>query len=243
MSLYRRHNLLTVPAIGNITFVGIGSAHADTASHSTNPSVVTPPGGMLAGDLAVLVSDVLETDANPAINNAGGQTWTFLGKRQCTAGPLSESVWMCTFNGTWSANPSVNNNSVAVCRSLFLLAFRPTKPGAKWVIHGAFTKTETTLGVSPTVATVVGQAVSRSSVQVAYWHSENALTHSSLTGSGWTQAGSAQYRNMAGNDMSTSFAYNIRKEAGAAINTSKTISSTPDPGCDHSIITFADSYM
>jgi hypothetical protein len=243
--LLENHELLKGPSIGNITFFGVASAHTDNSGYTTDPSTLTPPPSMLAGDLVILISSCRETTPYaPAINNGGGQAWSSLAISG-GAPAVSSKVFYCTFNGTWSANPSINNNSTATCRDLQMIAFRPTTSiGVNWVVHVASTRTEWIQDtVNPIVASESGQAVARPSVQICFWHKSTSNgTISTLTGTGWTQAGSQQYRNPSGVSKTIAYAYNIRQGQGSAISTSKSITAgTNNQGYSY-MVTFAENY-
>ncbi len=42
----------------SITYFGSASTPADGGTNTTNPTVVTPPGGMLAGDLVLMIARI-----------------------------------------------------------------------------------------------------------------------------------------------------------------------------------------
>jgi hypothetical protein len=101
-----------------ITYVGSASnptPDSATATLLTTPVAVTPP-TMQKGDLVVMIAQVRDTTTTMAISATGGQTWTSETQRNATA--IRMRIFWCTFNGTWSANPSVamgaTNNTVVM---------------------------------------------------------------------------------------------------------------------------------
>jgi hypothetical protein len=59
-----------------ITYYGSASRPADNGTNTSNPTAVTPPGGMLAGDLVLMIAQRRASSGTLAISNAGGQSWT-----------------------------------------------------------------------------------------------------------------------------------------------------------------------
>jgi len=174
-----------------------------TGTGTADPTAVTPPTGMQAGDLVFLIADARVASLTQAISQAGGQTWTSHAQQSATT--KSVRVFTCTFNGTWSANPSVSFGSTT-CNSAYMHVFRPPSTSYTWSVNVAQTSTNdttdpfsaltghTTTGTNPTV-TLQG------------WHSPDDNTWGSQTGTGWEVTGTAQYRNTSGSDQSASFAH------------------------------------
>ncbi len=184
-------------------YFGSASTPADNGSNSTDPVSVTPPASMLAGDLVVV--EVTEDTGGQTItvSNAGGQSWT---AEAAMNGNLSSRVLWCTFNGTWAANPSFDVSGTVTCESLVMHVFRGNGAGYAWEQDVAFAST--ILDVASGAITRAGlTTVGPNSLVVAGWTQVNVRTMSSLSGSGWAVAGSAQYRNLAGGDQVLAHAY------------------------------------
>ena len=58
----------------SITYFGSASTPADNGTNTTNPTAVTPPGSMQAGDLVLMIAQSRDSTATLAISNAGGQS-------------------------------------------------------------------------------------------------------------------------------------------------------------------------
>lgn len=194
-----------------------GSASSPTDNGTANEPLtqtVTPPSNMKKGDLVVLVA--LERTAAPssahAISATGGQTWsaaqTFAGANSCSA-----SVFSCTYNGTWSADPSVvyaaEGGTIAVTTVMHV--FRSSAP-VRWILDTAIAG-----GAEASASPVVISGISptqRVTITLACWVVPNASTWGTLSGTGWAVTGGAQYRNTAGSDLSGSFAHCVLDEQG-----------------------------
>ena len=113
----------------SITYFGSASTPADNGTNTANPTAVTPPGSMLAGDLVLMIGESRASSATLAISSAGGQSWTSgtqLNQTNCRI-----MLFWCRFNGTWSANPSVsfgNTNQHIVVMHVF----RPSNANSVW---------------------------------------------------------------------------------------------------------------
>jgi hypothetical protein len=190
---------------------GSSSTPADgaAATGTADPTAVTPPTGMLAGDLVFLIADARIASLTQAISNAGGQTWT--SHTQQSATTKSVRVFTCTFNGTWSANPSVSFGS-ATCNSAYMHVFRPPSTSYTWSVNVAQTSTNDTTSPFSALAghTTTG---TNPTVTLQGWHSPDDNTWGTLTGTGWEVTGTAQYRNTSGSDQSASFAHIISTTA------------------------------
>jgi hypothetical protein len=203
---------------------------------STTPVAVTPPGSMTKGQLVLMIGQCRDT-TTPTINVTGGQTWSSLAL--IAANNVHAVIFYCTFNGTWAANPSVNlGNGVGVSDSVFMHVFTPTKATNKWMVDVA---QQTSTYGAVTVLPITGQTtVKNSTVSFAGWMIGQNYTYSSLTGSGWTTTGLAQYRNAGGNNQSATFAHKIQIVAGATGNVQVTQSTANANGPATVIVTFAE---
>lgn len=189
-----------------------GSATTNTA----DPTAVTPPAGMKAGDLVFMIGDARIASLTLAISQAGGQTWTTHAAISATT--KSVRVFTCVFNGTWSANPSVSFGSTT-CNSVYMHVFRAPGTVHAWSVNQAqVASSDTTDPFSITGQTTTG---SNPTVTMAGWHSPDDNTWGTLTGTGWEVTGVPQYRNTSGSDQSASFAHKVQTAAGATGNVGK----------------------
>jgi hypothetical protein len=180
------------------------------------------------------------TDGTFGVANTGGQTWTNHGK---LAGTLVDAgVFTCTFNGTWSANPQFEKTGFT---SLFAFTgvmhvFRPSS-GKTWTIDGAFANGTFIAGTTPFIKTLPSQVINNiATISLAGWFSSDDNTWGNLT-EGWVTAGSDQYRNLAGSDISSTYAYKIQYEAGSTGAVSKEQITLGGDGGVWFILTFYES--
>src|SRR4030095_12276754 len=142
------------------TFFGVASVPNDNAAQpGPTPPAITPPALMQAGDLVVIYGQYRNIGITLSINQAGGQTWNTItannGSNQSTA------IFWCTFNGTWSANPSIRvpaGNTLGLTSVMYV--FRPTGSGFSWRVNVNLA-TGTTTGAAPNQIT--GQTTTASS--------------------------------------------------------------------------------
>jgi hypothetical protein len=197
---------------------GVTPVPADNGTNATTTITITPPASMLDGDLVVVYLQQRGT-ATFSVGVTGGQTWTPIGRNAVTANVSMETYW-ARFNGTWAANPrfdfSAGTNTSAV-----MLVFRSDVPTNQWgtesiqTVNAAAAATITITGVTP---------ANPDSVTVGSWMTADDNTWGTLTGAGWSKLGlTAQYRNLAGNDQSSTYAYYLQSLGPSAIpNTSQT---------------------
>ena len=202
-----------------ITYFGSASTPADNGANLTNPTVVTPPASMQTGDLVVMVAQVRNTTGTITISATGGQTWT--SETQQDASNARMRVFWCTFNGTWSANPSVTMGST-LDNILTMHVFRPTSGTNGWALDVAQSSANFSAPAAslyrvtvPSITTVTDGAVA-----LAIWGSPDDNTWGGLTPN-WNTLGSAQYRNTSGSDASQTLAYRVMPKAGATGAVSK----------------------
>jgi hypothetical protein len=210
-------------------------ADSASATNTADPTAVTPPTGMTAGDLVVMVGHQRATGATLAVSAAGGQTWnslTAIGTTNVTA-----RVFWCQYNGTWSTDPSVDF-SAATCNSVILHVFRPPSTSYTWSVNQTQVELDFSGTLSPTIA---GQTTTGSdpTVTLAGWFTADDNTWGTISGAGWIDAGIAQYRNTSGSDQSATFAYKLQTAAGATGNVTKTQLTLGDDAGSSFIITFA----
>ena len=203
----------------SIAYFGYANTPVDNQTNTANPTAVTPPLNMQAGDLVLMTAVSRDSSATLAISNAGGQTWNSETQQNQTNCRIR--LFWCRFNGTWSANPSVsfgNNNPHIVVMHVF----RPSNTSSVWQVD-----VPQVSGNYPTpnppnrTVTIPGiTTVTDGALVFAYWASQDNNTWGNLT-AGWTTPGLAQYRNSSGNDQSETHAYKVMTTAGASGNVSK----------------------
>jgi hypothetical protein len=214
----------------SINYFGSASTPADGGTNTANPTAVTPPGGMQAGDLVLMMAEARSNSGTLAISNAGGQSWTT--EPQQNQNNCRIRLFWCRFNGTWSANPSVsfgNTNPHIVVMHVF----RPSNTNSVWEVDvpqvdGNFTAP----GWPNYTVTIPGiTTITDGALVFAGWASRDNNTWGNLT-AGWTTPGSAQYRNSSGNDQSETHAYRVMTTAGASGNVSKNMTGSGGGGYD-----------
>jgi hypothetical protein len=211
-----------------MTYFGSASTPVDNGSNNANPTAVTPPGSMQAGDLVLMIGQARANAGALTISAPGGQSWT--SETQQNQSNCRLRLFWCRFNGTWSANPSVSMGSAAN-NTVVMHVFRPSNTSSVWAVDvaqvsGTFTNASTTVTI-PGITTITDGAL-----VFAAWASSDDNTWGTLTGTGaWFTPGSAQYRNTSGADASQTHAYRVMATAGATGNVSKTqLTLGPDAG-------------
>lgn len=220
------------------TYFASASTPADNGTNTASPTVVTPPGSMLTGDLVLMYAWGSGT-TDPVISETGGQSWTSEAIRTSTS--RDGRLFWARYNGTWSANPSVTMPGVSN-NILVMHVFRPGNGASTWAIDVAESTGTYSAPASPFTVTRNGvTTLTDNAVAVAAWTSADDNTWGSLSGSGWSVLGSAQYRNTSGtNDDSQAFAYRILGTAGATGNVSLNQSALGGDAGTTSIIAFKE---
>lgn len=201
------------------TFFGATSVPVDgaAATNATTTITLTPPTSMLDGDLVIVYLTQRGT-ATFSVGVTGGQTWTSIGRNVGTTNVALETYW-ARYNGTWAANPrfdfSAGTNTTAV-----MIVFRPDTSTNVWGTE----QIATTAAAAAATITVTGiTPANPNNVTVANWNTADDNTWGTLTGTNWTKGTlSAQYRNTAGTDASSTFAYQLQSTAAATNNVSQT---------------------
>ena len=207
------------------TYFGSSSTPADPgAAIGPTPAAVVPPAGMQAGDLVIMYGEYRAVGIAISINQAGGQTWN----TATTYSPGSNqgiAIFWCTFNGTWSANPSIRVPAGNVqALSTIMYVYRPSNPNSSWGVN--FVGANANSGTNPNTITGVPTTLSNT-VTMAFWSSAAANTWGTLAGASWSKTGlSAQYRNTSTSGQSHTAAYRLMSAAGATGNVSQTQSAT-----------------
>lgn len=215
-----------------ITFHGVASSPADNGTSTATQITITPPASMTAGDL-VYVRCYQRGTATFSVGVTGGQTWNTLTRQVQSTTNATQAFW-ATYNGTWSANPRFDF-SAGTNTNVVMIVFRPTDTAK---IFGVDTAENTQAFTAAATITITGHTrVNSSCVTVAAWVTADDNTWGTLTGTGWSKTGlSAQYRNTSGNDMSSTYAYNIG--SGATNNVSQTQLTLGNDAGVYSIISF-----
>ena len=201
-----------------ITYFGSASTPADNGTNTTNPTAVTPPGSMQAGDFVLMIAQSRTSSGTLAISNAGGQSWTSETQQNQTNCRIR--LFWCRFNGTWTANPSVSFGST-INHIVVMHVFRPSNTSSVWQVDVAQVSGNFSAPPAPRTVTIPGiTTITDGALVFAAWASSDDNTWGSLTG-GWSTPGSAQYRNTSGADASQTHAYKVMATAGASGNVSK----------------------
>jgi hypothetical protein len=202
-----------------ITYFGSASTPTtDDGTNTADPTVVTPPVAMRAGDLVLMIAQQRGTGATLAISQAGGQSWTAEAAQSQTNCTIR--LFWCRFNGTWSANPSVDFSGTT-CNSVVMHVFRPSNTSSVWQVDVAKVSGNFAAPASPFTVTIPGiTTITDGALVFAAWATADNNTWGSLT-AGWSTPGLAQYRNSSGSDQSQTHAYRIMAIAGASGTVSK----------------------
>lgn len=206
-----------------ITYFNSASNPADDANNTTTPIVVTPPASMVAGDLVLFIGQTRAGGGTVsyAISATGGQSWTALAKVDGFDYQSAQLFW-CLFNGTWTVDPSISVTGGISAWSAVMHVFRPTTGANTWAVDQAQVGSTYAVPSTPFTVTITGQTTAQANtVTLAGWFSQDDNTWGSLSGTGWVQTGSAQYRNSSGADQSSTYAHKIQTSAAATANVSK----------------------
>lgn len=197
-----------------ITLFGATSNPADNGSAAGAPLTITPVGSMVAGQLCIVYSVDRAGTSTHSVSNAAGQKWTKTGDG------WGELFW-CVFNGTWPNDPEFTYTG-SVNQTLIMIVFAPTNKSFMWGFEAEVIGTYAAPS-SPFTVTITGRTTTHAStVTLASWTSSDDNTWGTLSGSGWDKTGlSAQYRNVAGQDASSTFAYNIQTATATLANVSQ----------------------
>ena len=187
-----------------ITFFGVSSVPTDNGSNNTTATTITPPSSMSLGDL-VVVHCTQRGTATWSVGVTGGQTWNSLGANNATTNVNEETFW-ARYNGTWGANPRFDSTA-GTNTTVVMVVFRPTDNTYFW---GANNIADNNVSGTTTVGISGVTTINPSTITLAIWSSTDDNTWGTLNGSGWSKTGlDAQYRNLSGQDSSSTFAYYI----------------------------------
>ena len=232
---------------GSITYQGVSASPADGGTNNEGapgnpvPVVVTPPAGTCAGALLLMWAHSNAASRTPVVMNSGGQAWTTLSSNSSgTAGSLT---WLwARFNGTWSASPSIRNNTADYgSLSAGMTVFCPTNASNTWDVDVAQSTSAYAAPGAPYSVTITGQTPTvASTVSVALWTSTNASQWGSLTDVGWTNPGASnQWRNT-DTDLSVSLAYRIQNSVAPTGSVTRSQTSATGGSGWKSMVTFKE---
>jgi|GEM_PF-1330168 len=197
-----------------ITYFNSASNPADNVGLSASPVPVTPPAGMLAGDLVIMIANSRTSGIALAISATGGQTWT---SETAIGTNGTIRLFWCRYNGTWTANPSVSF-STSVNTTVVMHVFRPMIGSNTWALNVTQTTGFFAAPLALRDVTITGiTTIINGALAFFVWSSQDN-NRWGLQTAGWTNAGGAQYRNTASSDSSQSAAYKIMETAGATGN-------------------------
>ena len=194
-----------------ISYLASASSPNDNASLGTSPVAVAPPGGMITGDLVILVTNTTVNTVTMTMSATGGQTWNALTNINATG---SQRIFWARYNGTWSTDPSVAFTNTTTT-TVVMHVFRPSLSANTWAIDVAQTSSASSPVGGNDDVTIAGiSTITNGALVFATWTSTDDNQWSLQTG-GWANAGDSQYRNRQSNDASQSSAYQVKATSGA----------------------------
>ena len=142
----------------------------------------------------------------------GGQSWsTAVGTYSPAGANQTIAIFWCTFNGTWSGNPSVTvgaGNTLGL--SAIMYVFVPNNSSSLWGVN--INPTNSTSNVMTTNQITGVTTTASNTVTMAFWSVGATNTWNTLT-AGWSKP-NAQYRNTTSGQSHTG-AYKIMAAPGA----------------------------
>lgn len=195
-----------------ISIVASASNPTDNGTKAGPTTIITPPSGLVDGDLVVIAASYRGA-ANINISATGGQTWTAF-DQTANGSTLRSRIFYAVFNGTWSGNPSVTVGSGTLGLTGVMHVFKNVSPSTPIDVtqtSGTFTSPG-----NPRNVTINGINTSSDGAMVlAFWFTadDNQWGLQSLD---WDNIGLTQYRNLQGTDSSISSAYKTIDTAGAS---------------------------
>jgi len=210
----------TLP-MGQIVYIGSSSTPADNGTNVTTPIAVTPPVILQAGDLILFTGITRDSTGQTfTISQASGQTWTSGGSVSDT--DIAAEIFWCRFNGTWGADPSISVTGGTSPYTAVMHVYRGGHPASNWGVDQSLIELDFTAPGSPFTVTITGQTTTKNNtVTSAAWITADDNTWDSISGTGWSISGDAQYRNTSGSDSSATFAHKIQTSPSATGNVSK----------------------
>lgn len=198
-----------------MTYFGSASTPADNGANPGPTATVTPPGSMVAGDLVTVLVQYRSGGGLLLVTVTGGQTWE-TASLLVQAGNVSTIVFYCIFNGIWSTNPIFGELTMGTAAlSAVMHVFRPTSGYSfQGLDAGVSYRAEHTAPSTPFDVTIPADTSTQDRIVALAAFATSDDNTWALQTAGWTNAGSAQYRNTTGQDQSNSTAYKFFTSAG-----------------------------
>lgn len=210
--------MMATTALSQYGYRGSASVPSDNGTNGSSPITITPPASMADGDLVYVFCGARNASSTFANSVSGGQSWTQLSNTSGTV--KSSAVFWCRFNGTWGANPQFTSTTATSFTAVMHVFYRSTNGSAVlWALDQAQVETD------PTSSPYTSNNITTShdtAIAIYAWYTADDNTWSTNSGSGWTDLGSAQYRNLDGNDFSVAFVYKFLGPKGSLGTVSKT---------------------
>jgi len=211
-----------------ITYIASTSRPDDnnTQAGNVSSSLLISAAGAITGDLVVVIAQYRGNVTLQVGSETGGMTWNSLTQFNDANSLCAVRIFWCRWNTAVynGNNPNFDavSGSSTVPFSTVAHIFRPTNSSNQWAIDTAQATTQYAAPSTPFTVTRNGiTTTNANTVSIANWLSEDRNTWDTLTGTGWSVLGNAQYRNTTGSRMSSTYAYQIKTSAGATNNASK----------------------
>lgn len=193
-----------------ISIIASASNPADNGSKAGPTTIISPPSGLMSGDLVIIAASYRGA-ANINMAATGGQNWNAF-DQMANGNVLRSRIFFTVFNGTWSGNPSVSIGSGNLGLSAVMHVFRntdPYNPIDVWQNSGTFNSP----GNPRNVQIDSFNTSSNGAMVLAFWFTadDNSWALQSLD---WSNIELAQYRNRQGSDSSISSAYKSLETPG-----------------------------
>lgn len=189
-----------------IAYFNSAATPADNGTQAGPTVAVTPPASMVTGDLVLLVAGYKASGVTFAMSVTGGQTWTALTQFGGATSGVTGRLFWCRYNGTWAANPSVTITAGTLAMSVQMHVFRPTTGTNTWSV---FSPIEVKDAAANSNMTIDFLEMTAGDLGFGAFISNDDNTISNATPSTFVTAGTAQYRNLQGNDISMGAQYRI----------------------------------
>lgn len=227
----------------NITFadgyepwlIGGSAVPDDNGSNATSTITLTPPTSHFRqGDL-VLVLCQSRSAATWSVGVTGGQSWT----EEVFADGLTSLFW-CTFNGTWSANPRFDSTS-STCTTAAMSAYRAPSTDTIWGIDVALVESTFAAPSSPFTVTRAGVTTNRDNALAfaGFLTLDDNNYNNPAANEAWRVCTSPSIRNTAGSDQSMSINWQPMPTPGATGDLSRTQNTVTGDGGTSFIIAFS----
>jgi hypothetical protein len=202
--------------IGPPSLFGVSANPADGGSLTGTQVAITPPPAMQVGDLVVVSCMARTLSLSFTVFTDGGQTWNTSSAGYGASGKTMALFW-CTFNGTWTANPVfeclTNANQITGIMSVY----RPDIPSRVWAVDVAMVQQSIGAPTGPPYqVTRNGITTTKPGTVVynAFHTASGTVTYANMSGAGWIDFPSPQYRNGIG---SQSHAYQLNEAGGGVV--------------------------